>query len=63
MSEPHMPGTIEHVVVGTGRALAGPAGEPAELGPGDYVVYPGDVPHVFDGLAPDTTAVFVLEHV
>jgi quercetin dioxygenase-like cupin family protein len=63
MSEPHMPGTIEHVVVGAGRALAGPAGEPAELGPGDYVVYPGDVPHVFDGLEPDTTAVIVMEHV
>ena len=63
MSEPHMPGTIEHVVLGTGRALAGPAGEPVELGPGDYVVYPGDVPHLFDGLDADTTAVFVLEHV
>jgi transcriptional regulator with XRE-family HTH domain len=63
MSEPHMPGTIEHVVVGTGRALAGPAGELVELGPEDYVVYPGDVPHSFDGLEPDTTAVFVLEHV
>ena len=32
-------------------------------GPGDYVVYPGDVPHVFDGLEPDTTAVIVMEHV
>ena len=63
MSEPHTPGTIEHVVLGTGRALAGPAGEPVELGPGDYVVYPGDVPHLFDGLDADTTAVFVLEHV
>jgi transcriptional regulator with XRE-family HTH domain len=63
ISEPHMPGTIEHVVLGTGRALAGPSGEPVELGPGDYVVYPGDVPHVFDGLEPDTTAVIVMEHV
>ena len=63
ISEPHMPGTIEHVVLGTGRALAGPSGEPVELGPGDYVVYPGDVPHIFDGLEPDTTAVIVMEHV
>jgi transcriptional regulator with XRE-family HTH domain len=63
ISVPHMPGTVEHVVLATGRALAGPAGEPVELGPGDYVVYPGDVPHVFDGLDPDTTAVIVLEHV
>jgi transcriptional regulator with XRE-family HTH domain len=66
ISEPHMPGTVEHVVISTGRALAGPtspAGEPVELGPGDYVTYPGDVPHVFDGLEPDTTAVIIMEHV
>jgi transcriptional regulator with XRE-family HTH domain len=63
ISEPHMPGTMEHVVLSTGRALAGPAGEPVELHPGDYVVYPGDVRHVFDGLEPDTAAVIVMEHI
>lgn len=66
ISQPHMPGTVEHVVISTGRALAGPtspAGEPVELGPGDYVTYPGDVPHIFDGLEPDTTAVIIMEHV
>ncbi|GAA3740260.1 mannose-6-phosphate isomerase-like protein (cupin superfamily) [Spinactinospora alkalitolerans] len=62
-SEPHMPGTTEHVVLGTGRALAGPAEEPVELGPGDYVTYPGDRPHVFEALEPDTTAVIVMEHI
>ncbi|GAA0394245.1 XRE family transcriptional regulator [Microbispora corallina] len=63
VSEPHMPGTVEHVVLGAGRALAGPAGEPVELGPGDYVVYPGDGPHVFQALAAGTAAVVVMEHV
>ena len=63
VSEPHMPGTVEHLVLSTGRALAGPAGEPVELGPGDYMAYPGDVPHIFDGLQPGTAAVIVLEHV
>jgi transcriptional regulator with XRE-family HTH domain len=63
MSEPHMPGTTEHLVLSTGRALAGPAGEPAEVGPGDYVSYPGDEPHVFSALDPDTTAVMILEHI
>ncbi|WP_315987081.1 cupin domain-containing protein [Actinomadura sp. HBU206391] len=62
-SEPHMSGTTEHVVLSTGRALVGPAGEPVELGPGDYVTYPGDTPHVFRALEPDTTAVMVMEHV
>ncbi|HET6293814.1 MAG TPA: XRE family transcriptional regulator [Kribbella sp.] len=60
-SQPHMPGTIEHVVLSSGRALIGPADEPVELGPGDYVVYPGDVPHLFRALTPATTAVLVSE--
>jgi transcriptional regulator with XRE-family HTH domain len=62
-SQPHMPGTMEHLVLSTGRVLAGPAGEAVELGPGDYVAYPGDIPHVFDALEPDTTGVIVMEHV
>lgn len=62
-SDPHMPGTVEHVLVGSGRALAGPTEAPVELGPGDYVSYPGDAPHVFRALAPDTLAVIVMEHI
>jgi transcriptional regulator with XRE-family HTH domain len=62
-SEPHMPGTTEHVVMGTGRALVGLVDEPVELGPGDYICYPGDLPHVFRALEPDTAAVIVMEHV
>ena len=62
-SEPHMPGVIEHVVVSTGRALVGIADDPIELGPGDYMAYPGDVAHVFRALEPDTVAVMVSEHV
>ncbi|MBV9382713.1 MAG: helix-turn-helix domain-containing protein [Streptosporangiaceae bacterium] len=63
VSDPHMPGTMEHVILGTGRALVGPVEAPAELGPRDYVAYPGDVPHVFRALAPDTSGVIVMEHV
>lgn len=62
-SQPHMPGTTEHVVLSTGRALVGPAKEPVELGPGDYVAYPGDAPHIFKALRPDTTAVIIMEHI
>src|SRR6266571_902536 len=47
-SEPHMP--------------VGVAGEPAELRPGDYIRYPGDVPHVFEALEPGTRAVLLSEH-
>jgi transcriptional regulator with XRE-family HTH domain len=61
-SEPHMPGVMEHVVISAGRALVGVTSEPTELGPGDYICYPGDVPHVFEALEPRTRAVLVSEH-
>jgi transcriptional regulator with XRE-family HTH domain len=63
VSEPHMPGTAEHLVISVGRALAGPSDEPVELGPGDYLSYPGDVPHLFESLEPGTSGVILIEHV
>lgn len=57
------PGVVEHVVLSAGRALVGVADEPVELRPGDYVSYPGDVPHVFEAVEPGTHAVLVSEHV
>ncbi|MGM1061512.1 helix-turn-helix domain-containing protein [Saccharothrix sp. Mg75] len=62
-SEPHMPGTVEHMVVSTGRVLAGPQSDPVELGPGDYLLYPGDVPHTARALEPGTVVVLVMEHI
>ena len=62
VSEAHMPGVMEHVVLSAGRALVGVAGEPVELGPGDYICYPGDLPHVFEALESRTLAVLVSEH-
>jgi transcriptional regulator with XRE-family HTH domain len=62
-AEPHLPGTIEHLVLSTGRVLAGPSDDPVELSPGDYVMYPGDVPHVFAALEPDTTGVLASDYV
>lgn len=62
-ADPHMPGVVEHVVLATGRAMVGATDEPVELRPGDYVAYPGDAPHVFEALEPETAAVLVSEHV
>lgn len=61
VARPHVPGTVEHVILSAGRALVGPEGEAVELAPGDYLRYPGDVPHVFDALDPETLAVLVTE--
>lgn len=62
-SEPHMAGTVEHLIVSSGRLLAGPKEAPVELNPGDYMVYPGDLPHTCEALVPGTTAILVSEHV
>ncbi|HKT02800.1 MAG TPA: XRE family transcriptional regulator [Rugosimonospora sp.] len=61
-AEAHLPGSVEHLVVAAGRVRTGPESEPVELGPGDYAAFPGDVPHAYQALAPDTWAVLVMEH-
>jgi len=61
-SEPHMPGVVEHVVLCAGRARLGLTDEPVEIGPGDYIAYPGDLPHIFEALEPGTFSVMVSEH-
>ncbi|MFC0504398.1 helix-turn-helix domain-containing protein [Micromonospora costi] len=61
-ADAHTPGSVEHVVVAAGSLRAGPEWGPAELGPGDYAVFPGDAPHRYEALAPGTFAVLVLEH-
>ncbi|MEE1890241.1 helix-turn-helix domain-containing protein [Pseudomonas carassii] len=62
LSQPHLPGTIEHVVLCTGSATIGPASEPMLLRAGDYISYSANVPHVFEALEANTTAVMVIEH-
>ncbi|MEU4222171.1 XRE family transcriptional regulator [Actinoplanes sp. NPDC026623] len=61
-ADPHLAGSIEHLVVAAGRLRTGPEGEELDLGPGDYVTFPGDVPHRYEALEPGTWAVLVMEH-
>lgn len=61
-AEPHIPGSVEHLVVAAGRMRTGPTTDQVELGPGDYAVFPGDVPHRYEALEPGTFAVLVMEH-
>ncbi len=58
----HIAGTTEHVVVTAGRWRAGPVGDQVEVGPGDYVRFPGDRPHTYEALEPGSAAVLVMEH-
>lgn len=57
-SAAHGAGTVEHLFVARGRMRAGPTDEPAELGAGDYMTFPGDAPHVY--AAPDGPAMALL---
>ena len=41
----HGAGAREHVLVRSGRVIAGPVGHEVELGPGDYATYACDRPH------------------
>lgn len=61
-SDPHNPGTIEHFWLGSGLVRIGPTDDTVELAPGDYVTYPGDIPHVFEALEPGTTGLSVGEY-
>jgi len=61
-ADPHIAGSVEHLVVARGRIRTGPADAPVELAPGDYAAFPGDVPHTYEALAPGTWAVLVMEH-
>ncbi|MCS3441823.1 helix-turn-helix domain-containing protein [Microbacterium phyllosphaerae] len=60
-SDPHHPGTTEHVILISGQAHIGPVGDPVLLNPGDYLSYAGDAPHVFEATAPGTSAVLISE--
>ncbi|WP_433915804.1 helix-turn-helix domain-containing protein [Pectobacterium aroidearum] len=61
VSQPHRSGTIEHVILSSGRARIGPVAQPVELSAGDYISYSADVPHLFDALEADTSAVMLIE--
>lgn len=61
-ADPHIPGSVEHFVVAAGQILIGPADDPVQAGPGDYVSFPGDAPHLYEALAPGSWGVLVIEH-
>lgn len=43
----HGDGVVERILLHSGRMLAGPADDPVELGPGDFIRFSGSGPHVY----------------
>lgn len=62
VSKAHGFGTIEHVILASGKANIGPVNRTVTLNAGDYVSYAADVPHVFEALQNDTVAVMLIEN-
>lgn len=61
ISQPHIAGSVEHIIVTQGRARVGLTAAPEILESGDYICYPGDQEHIFEALEPDTLALLVAE--
>nr|WP_314265962.1 XRE family transcriptional regulator [uncultured Moellerella sp.] len=61
ISEPHMQGVTEHIILMKGRASVGPLDHQTELFPGDYISYSGEQPHIMKALEADTMAVMIIE--
>lgn len=52
----------EHVTVTSGLLRVGPPEAPHELGPGDYLCFPADGPHVYEAVDGPVTSVLMLEY-
>ena len=61
-SEPHHPGVVEHVLITKGKARLGLVSDNYELNEGDYISYPGDLPHMFEALQDGTTDMLISEY-
>jgi transcriptional regulator with XRE-family HTH domain len=59
---PHGPGIVECVLVASGRMRAGPADDPVELEPDDFVRYPADRAHVYTALDVRCTGILLVDY-
>jgi transcriptional regulator with XRE-family HTH domain len=59
-ADAHQPGVVEQLLVVSGRLRVGPEGGPVELGPGDFAVFEGSVPHVYEALDGEARAALVI---
>lgn len=61
-ADPHPAGVVESLLLTEGRLRVGPADAPVELSAGDFVRFPGDVPHVYEALGAPARGVLVMSH-
>jgi transcriptional regulator with XRE-family HTH domain len=61
-ADPHPAGVVESLLLTEGRLRVGPADAPVELAAGDFVRFPGDVPHLYQALGAPAQGVLVMSH-
>jgi transcriptional regulator with XRE-family HTH domain len=59
---PHPAGVTESLILTAGRLRAGPAAQPVELSAGDFVRFPGDVPHLYQAIGGPAHGILVMSH-
>jgi transcriptional regulator with XRE-family HTH domain len=52
----------EHVIVTSGVLRVGPPASPFQLGPGDYVCFPAQQPHIYETVGGPVVSVLLLEY-
>jgi transcriptional regulator with XRE-family HTH domain len=63
ISQPHLPGSIEHVYVIQGSLLISPGdGTLAELSAGDFLSFPSGVEHSYETLTPHTRSLVIMQY-
>src|SRR5262245_31680627 len=59
-ADPHPAGVVEQLLVVAGRLRCGPEASAVVLEAGDFVVFDGAVPHVYEALDGEVSAVLVM---
>jgi transcriptional regulator with XRE-family HTH domain len=59
---PHPAGVVESLILTAGRLRVGPAEHPVELSAGDFVRFPGDVPHLYQAIGAPARGILVVSH-
>jgi quercetin dioxygenase-like cupin family protein len=63
LSEPHLPGSIEHVFLIEGALRVSPGdGSSTDLSEGDFFSFSAEVAHSYEALAPGTRGLVVMQY-
>lgn len=61
-ADPHPAGVVESLILTAGRLRVGPTDNPVVLAAGDFVRFPGDVPHLYQAIDSPAHGVLVMSH-